>query len=90
MCTCTFQSQAIPTCNKKYKEKILLKISRKTREGEVGIKGKRYKSKRMTVKKLLKNLLLTLHLCYPLSEAEFVAHSTSAHRNEDVMAYCLQ
>lgn len=67
---------------KKNKEKKKGNDFLKSREREVGIKGKWYKNKGKTVKKPPTNLVLTLlHICYLLSEADFVAHPTSAHRN---------
>lgn len=58
-------------------------ISCKSREGrEVGMKGKWYKDSEKTIKKPPPNLvLILLHFYYLLSEADFVVHPKSAHKD---------
>lgn len=87
LCTHTHSSHKQYLHTIKNIKKKMLMISFKSREGEVGIKGKWYKNKGKMVKKPPTNLVLTLlHICYPFSEPDFLGHLTSAHRNQDFMA----
>lgn len=78
--------QQLHAIKKKKEEKEATDFLQK-QGGEVGIKGKWHKDREKTIKKPLPNLVLTLlHIYYLLSEADFVAHPTSAHRNKDFTA----